>query len=89
MVKTWKKCCRRLGFSHLLNLYEKVEDLAVLGEDNLSVTFNVTAENFLVSLRTGFHGFSFLERVHLLRARSLGRRTQLFSPLKGAARIGD
>jgi hypothetical protein len=67
MLETFEKGCRRLGFSHLLNLDEKVEDLAVLGEDDLAVFGYVTAENFLVSLRTRFHGFSFLERVHLLR----------------------
>jgi hypothetical protein len=31
-IETLMKSCRRLGFSRLLNLYEKVEDLAVLGE---------------------------------------------------------
>ena len=67
ILETLKKGCRRLGFSQLLDLDEKVEDLAVLWEDDLAVFGYITAKHFPVSFRTGFHGFSFLERVHLLR----------------------
>jgi hypothetical protein len=84
-LETFGKSCRRLRFSRLLNLYEKVEQLTVLGVDDFTVTYDVTAKHFLVSFGTRFHGFSFLKRVRLLRTRSLGRRTQTFSPFKGAA----
>lgn len=82
--ETLKKSCRRLGFSHLLNLDEKAEDFAVLRVNALTVFGYITAEHFPVSIRD-FHGFSFLKRVRLLRTRPLERRTFIFSPLKEAA----
>jgi hypothetical protein len=44
-----EECCRRLGFSQLLNLDEKVEDFAVLRVNDLTVFVYVTAEHFLLS----------------------------------------
>ena len=79
-IETLKQCCRRLGFSQLLNLDEKVEDLAVLGEDDLSVFGYITAEDFLVSVWTLLHKPSFLRRVNLLRTRPLEKRV-ISSPL--------
>src|SRR5438445_10136406 len=67
-IATWKQKLSEARLSRLLNLYEEVEQLAVLGVDDFAVTCNVAAKHFLVSLRTRFHGFSFLKRVHLLRS---------------------
>jgi hypothetical protein len=85
MIETSKQGCRRLGFGHLLNLDEEVEDFAVLGVDNLAVTNNVTTEHFPVSFRTVFHRVLLSGTSAPTAARPLERRTQLFSPLKGAA----
>jgi hypothetical protein len=86
-LETFEKSCRRLGFRHLLNLYEKAEDFAVLRVNAFTVTCHVTAEHFPISIRD-FHGFSFLKRVRLLRTRPLERRTYFFSA-QGGGRIGD
>ena len=48
MLETLRKGCRRLRFSRLLNLYEEVEQLTVLGVDDFAVACNVTAKHFLV-----------------------------------------
>jgi hypothetical protein len=75
----------QLLFLRRLLFDEKVEETCVLGVDALTVTGNVAAEHFLVSIWTRLHGFSFLRRVSLLRTRLPERRTQGFSPLKEAA----
>ena len=86
MLETFRKGCRRLGFSHLLNLYEKVEDLAVLWVDDLAVFGYITAEHFPVSFGT-LHRPSFLSRVNLLRTR-LPERREFLCSLLGDGRIG-
>ena len=60
-----------------------MEKLGVLGVDALAVFGYVTAEHFLVSIRTIFHGV-FLSGVNLDRARPL--RGALFTLLRSRRR---